>query len=302
MPSSRRKSTWAILSPSKLLPGSKALDLLGCVVADINNPTDYYRPKNIQATLQSLHSAITVEEEDVEIVLSSLYSAGVGLRLTQILKGGREQTDDSSSALQAHTVVTRYLEQHPDVVKTLDENHRAEILELLATKQGRKGRGFLVVGVKTCLDAKLVDVGRLSKSQDAGIEVPVDVILAASGVAIPGAGMVLNTGIEGHRAQVKSALTKHTVKGERVFAIQYAQVMRHQDWLHFSEPTLKHGGLQEIPVDRAMYGYMDDEDDGDNGIVEYDGVEPEDDALEVGTGLGSPEQSDYNDDMLLADL
>jgi hypothetical protein len=36
--------------------------------------------------------------------------------------------------------------------------------------------------------------------------------------------------------------------------------------------------------------------------VEYDGVEPEDDVSEVGAGLGIPEQNDYNDDILLADL
>ena len=105
-------------------------------------------------------------------MLSSLYSVKVGLRLTQILKGSREHSDDSASALRAYTVVTRYCEQHLDIIKILDENHRAEIFELHSTKQGRKWRGSLVVGLKTCLDAKLVDVGRLSKSHDAGVEVP----------------------------------------------------------------------------------------------------------------------------------
>lgn len=73
---------------------------------------------------------------------------------------------------------------------------------------------------------------------------PVDVIFAASGVGIPGDGMVPDSGIAGHRARVKSALTKYTANGERVFAIQYAQVMRHRDWLHFSDVTLKHGEFQ----------------------------------------------------------
>lgn len=105
-------------------------------------------------------------------MLSSLYSVEVGLRLTQILKGSREHSDDSASALRAYTVVTRYCEQHLNIIKILDENHRAEIFELQSTKQGRKWRGSLVVGLKTCLDAKLMDVGRLSKSHDAGVEVP----------------------------------------------------------------------------------------------------------------------------------
>lgn len=47
MSTGEEKPTWVLLPETKLLNGSRALSLLGCIVADVHNPTDDYAPQDI---------------------------------------------------------------------------------------------------------------------------------------------------------------------------------------------------------------------------------------------------------------
>ncbi len=106
-----------------------------------------------------------------------------------------------------------------------------------------------------------------------------------------------DSGTEGHRAEVKSSLSKYTAKGERVLAVQYAQVMRQQDWLHLSAPMLKHRDFQVIVpyIDIRM-----------NVTGKWDRGVRWREAWRWCIGgrcrVGDPWTNDYNDDILLADL
>jgi len=294
----RDKPTWALLPPSKLLPGAIALELLGRVVADIENPTDHYAPQNIEYFDRLLPKTLEAEQTSVDAVLRGATSSHVQIRLTQLFNSvfGIEQSQERR--LTTQLVITRFLRDHPIVFKTLNSNdeYRREILDMMALNPYDKKTAYMVVGVKTCLDMKVSDVQKVNSRRGVGVELPVDAALALTGIPLPLTGASLDIRAEAEHLKHKDLLSSFTTVGERIFAIQYRQIKRHRDWLKWTAPSaLKYGDLEPVSNDVGFFGEEgedddDDDDDDDNvdnetcAASDADDV-PDDDALEIRQGL-----------------
>src|SRR5580700_7852428 len=103
------KPTWALLPPSKLLPGAIALELLGRVVADIENPTDHCVPRDIERFDKLLPKTLEAEQTSVDAVLRGATGSHVQIRLTQLFNSvfGTEQSQERR--LMTQSVITRFL-------------------------------------------------------------------------------------------------------------------------------------------------------------------------------------------------
>ena len=103
------KPTWAILPASKLLPGYKALQLLGCVVSDIENPTNYCVPRDWATYHQQLPKALEVQETDTQGILRHAHASQVDTLLMKIFGFDKGQQTGQERQIVAQTVVTRFL-------------------------------------------------------------------------------------------------------------------------------------------------------------------------------------------------
>jgi hypothetical protein len=283
-----KKPTWAILPYSKTIPGSKAIELLGCVVADVENPTDHYVPRDPSAIHSKLPKVLEVEDTDANFVLNSTRTSHVDTRLAQIFRvdAGRQTGDKRSAAAQ--TVITRFLVDHPRVFKTLveDDACNREILEMMDWNPVNKKTAYMVVGVKTCLDMKTSEVRSFDDHSGAGAELPLEAALAASGIMLPVGIPSLGLGASINQSKMRGLLSAHTAVGERIFAIQYRQIKRHRDWLKWNNPsTLSYGDLEHVSSDVGLFG---DSDEEEFDTVEKDGQQAVGDAdLEIGDGLAA---------------
>jgi hypothetical protein len=182
----REKPTWAILPSSKPLPGSKSLELLGCVVADIENPTDHYVPRDPLVFQKQLPKALEVEDIDTKTVLSSTHASHVDIRLTKIFGFDVGQQSGQQRNTDAQTVITRFLTDHPRVFRMLvdnDEYHR-DILEMMDWNPINKKTAYMVVGVKSCLDANISEIRQFESHLGGGAELPLNAALVASGIVL----------------------------------------------------------------------------------------------------------------------
>ncbi|KAN0083437.1 hypothetical protein V8E54_002525 [Elaphomyces granulatus] len=297
----RKKPTWAILPSSKSLPGSKALELLGCVVADIENPTDHRVPTDAAGFHKQLPKVLEVEDTDMKTMLNSTHALQVEARLAQIfgLDAGRQSSQQRQA--DAQSVITRFLVDHPRVFKTLVENseYHQEILEMMDWNPVDKKTAYMVVGVKSCLDTKVSEIRKFDSHMGGGTELPLDAALAACGVPPTGVAS-LDTVANTKQSNTRDLLSTYTAVGERIFAVQYRQIKRHRDWLRWTAPsTLRYCDLEHVSNEVGLFGDSDEE--------EYEAIEAEeggeevvDDAeLEVGEGL---QAGTAVGNLLLADL
>jgi hypothetical protein len=287
MSSYRKNPTWAILPSSKTLPGSKALELLGCVVADIENPTDHCVPRDLSTFRKQLPRVLEVEDTDAKLVLSRNHASHIDTRLTQVLNLDLGQQSCEKRDADTQTVITRFLVDHPSIFKVLvgNEQYERDILEMMDLNPINRKTAYMVVGVKTCLDMKLSDIRTFQNHTGGGAELPIDEALAASGIVLPPGLASLDIAANAKRSRTRDLLSTYTAVGERVFAIQYRQIKRHRDWLKWTAPTttLRYGDLEHVSSDVGLFGDSDQEYEA----CEEDGEEVIDDSkLEIGDGIG----------------
>jgi hypothetical protein len=66
------------------------------------------------------------------------------------------------------------------------------ILDMMALNPYDKKTAYMVVGVKTCLDMKVLDVQKVNSRRGAGVELLVDATLALAGIPLPLTGVSLD--------------------------------------------------------------------------------------------------------------
>lgn len=141
--------------------------------------------------------------------------------MTQIFGVAGQGSSNTERSLKACTVLTRMLRQHDIVFEALKAKYRDQIATLLE-KQDTKS-GYLVVGVKTCVDAEIADSEEASKTGSMFLEVPVQQTIAAFGAATP-FGELANPKITVNKTNAQRILSRFVATGERVFAIQVREV------------------------------------------------------------------------------
>lgn len=139
---------------------------------------------------------------------------------------------------------------------------------------------YMVVGVKTCLNARIENLTTLKSSVKAGIELPVgqlvqqllgDPIASYSGNNTSQGGTTpvldsLNVGTDAYRNVVSGLFTSCTATGEQVFAIQYREIKKRKDWLRGTESFQ----LQALhgTTGPGIFGRHEEEEPGENSESE----------------------------------
>jgi hypothetical protein len=184
------------LDPSEVLLGSEAPRLLGRTVEDVDHPISGYVPEDSQEVLKAVPEPMEVVSCDVHQQISAGSSTEVKARMTQIfgLDAGREQWAERQ--VVARMVITRMLRQHHLVYDTLMDKHWDKITSLLP-KQATSS-GYMIVGIKTCVDAEIEASAGAGTTGGVTMEVSVQQVGAAFGVVNP-LGDMLNPMVKVNR-------------------------------------------------------------------------------------------------------
>lgn len=199
------------------LPIDIAPRILGCVVSDLRNPTDYFCPKNNYDAFKELE--LEVVDTNCRSFMSRNNLTTLSGRLGAVFELGGTTQNDLEVAITSHILRTRTLMQHPDILEKLKREQGPEIVDLM---NGNNGTGYMVVGFKSAVDAnKSFTLGK-QKAFKFKLDVPVAAAAAAAShgtVAIPSSLVdpsFTTTGQSGERVELRS-----TMEGERIFAVRY---------------------------------------------------------------------------------
>lgn len=124
---------------------------------------------------------------------------------------------------------------------------------------------YMIVGITTLTDARLV-LGSVGERQVGGqVNVPVGLSLAAAGVIVPLAGLI-DPAVDGKYQTIDNAQSQYIAPGEQVCAIQYRKICH--KWL--SRRLIEQSRLSKTRQWLCMEGerrdtYEDEEDEEDDG-------------------------------------
>lgn len=154
------------------LPASYTSKLLGRIVADPLWPPEEFAPR-ISTLVDVDDSLIEVTDEDVEITLNANSGSGVGGHLGKIIGLSRERGEGLTREMRGKRVITRSLEQQRDVFDAVVKGEaRHEVLKLLSRKNAKR-KGYMVVGVKSLVDAQIAVNQGLFKHVKLDTELPI---------------------------------------------------------------------------------------------------------------------------------
>ncbi|KAJ3534543.1 hypothetical protein NM208_g7497 [Fusarium decemcellulare] len=250
MPTRRKPGpTWGLLLPGSILDGKEAPLLLGRIVANVDDLLQDFVPDNPQLVINSIPGleAMKVVDNDVETFIATTDSKDAKLRLTQIFGMSGENTQQSSGHVKARTVITRLLRQHDKVFTALMKAHKDEIVQLLRKQPTQ--RGYMIVGVKTCINAQMSSSDQ--SSSDAGITFELPLQEAAMAFGVPPLPLNLaNPSIQVTRDNSRELLSRFMAVGERVFSVRVREIKFHG--LINKQPGI--GEALQFPPQQGTYG------------------------------------------------
>ena len=232
-------ATWALLSVNKLPPGKFTEHTLGCVVSDINNPTDDCFPPNNTDVLKvaKISEIFEMNDTNAEHVRSTVNDANVRLKLTDIFSSQITTSGKNETTISSQMVITRILTAHPEVFQALQTLHSSELRSRMKNNKKKPGLLYMIVGFKTCVDADISSYHKQVKEASADVHVPLDKILLALGLPLTfGADL----GAAARLEKIQQYLSKHVATGERIFAVQYRQITTETTW-KFKKNTVLNG-------------------------------------------------------------
>lgn len=265
----RANPTWAILLPSDLPEGSEAkvVNMLGSVVADFEHPLHEIIWRPIAGKEQGLKGTMKVEDEDFHSIMEGLTNAEVKVHLTQAVRGVFASGQKNEQQMSAKTVITRTLENHRRFFDEIDKQSHDAIVRMIK-KNPRSGTPYalMIVGIKSCIDARISSKTQLSSHIDASVNIPLDEALKAAGVVAP---IGANVDLGMLREKISGVLNEFWAKGERVFAIQYRRISIRRTMkvlpIPHTQRGLKYNELIEIPANRGLFG-ADEKIQGGNDV------------------------------------
>ncbi|KAF5257176.1 hypothetical protein FOXYS1_12311 [Fusarium oxysporum] len=246
------KATWALLSVNKLPPGKFTEHTLGCVVTDIENPTDDWFPPDNSDVLKTAGISQIFEMDDTNAAhfQSSVSDMDIRMKLSDIFSSRSANSKDNETRVSSQTVITRILTAHPAVFDALKNMHEGE----LRTRLKNKKTLYMIVGFKTCVDADISSYFKQIKEVSVDVQVPVDKILLALGLPLTfGADL----GVAGKVKKIQEYLSKHIATGERIFAVQYRTITTERTWF---EKIMVLGSYPN-----PVAGLLSEDDDKDDG-------------------------------------
>jgi hypothetical protein len=154
-----------------------------------------------------------------------------------------------------------------------------------AAVRGRKI--YMIVGICTMTDMQFVRTSVREQGSQGKVKAPISLSLAAAGAVVPFASLV-DPSVQGDFATFASNGTRVFAPGEQICTINYREV--EYRWL--SSRTLENSRLSRTRQWSCMEGdrrnAYEDEDDGDEGVIEVDLK----DAENLGDGWTAAESED----------
>lgn len=263
MTTSTTKPTFALIDrlPSTL----HASVFLGRIVSDIFHPLHEYCPEDPRAALQ--HTPVDVADTSVSAVLAASHSAALRAKLDGIFGLTNSKSSSTGKQIVADRVITRSLPQHRKSFAAVVGAHHDEILELL---ENNGGKGYMVVGLKTCRDAEIEISRNQERKSDVEVSVPAGQIasIASQGAVDP--ALVPNPTVGRSREVSADWLARNTAEGEQIFALQYREISLKKHFFSSKPSTARYGQLKTVDWGEGVYGeseegrevvYEDDESD-----------------------------------------
>lgn len=247
--SNKAGRTWGLLLPSSILNGSEAPRLLGRIVANVDDLLQDYVPENPQDVISSVPDLEPMEvvDNDVETFISATEGEEAQVRLAQIFGVTKGSSQQHSSRFKAQTVITRVLRQHDKVFTALMKTHNKDIIELL--KKQSTQRGYLIVGLKTCVDAEICSSAQSSGKGGITLEVPLQEAAIAFG-APPLPINLVNPSITVNRENSRDLLSRFVASGERIFSVRVREIKFHG----FLSKQPRVGDAIRFPDQRGTFG------------------------------------------------
>ncbi|KAK2690254.1 hypothetical protein QWA68_010878 [Fusarium oxysporum] len=197
---------------------SKARLLLGSVVADIRNPTDDFEPdgKSETAFRDYILNAL---DTDYSAFFKGNDAHNLSTKVGHLAGVSSDSSSEISTNIKSSVVRTKSLMQHYKVFEQLISSEAKSDIITLMKRNDRKA--FLVVGLKSVLDASHVQKFSTEESLNVNIKVPVGKGAEAASHGTVHLGDTVNpeinyTNSSGQKVEVESTMT-----GERIFAIRY---------------------------------------------------------------------------------
>ena len=224
-----------------------------------------------------------VTSNDVENVLATTKSKDAQVRLEQILGISSTNSEEASKNFKSRMVITRTLRQHQQVFDALIKAHKDDIMKLL--KNQSRHRAYMIVGLKTCLNAEFGSSNSSSSGGEVHLQVPLQEAAMAFG-APPLPFSLTNPSIQVTKETSKELLSRFLAVGERVFSVRVREVKLHS--LFRKEPRM--GNALEAPSQQGVFGdekvmpgtvVMEGADDTEGNAVRLQEIDQDDCAEKV---------------------
>ncbi|KAK5654338.1 hypothetical protein OQA88_7516 [Cercophora sp. LCS_1] len=251
----RANPSWAILPPSDMPDGSEAkvLEMLGSVVPDFEHPL--HEMLVAPATNREKGGVMRVEDADFRNVVETLANEDVTLRLTQLFGGKAASGGQDQQQFSAKRVITRTLENHRQFFDEVVKHSHDKILKMAADNPRRTSDLYMIVGIKTCIDAHVSSRIGATSLLDAGVKIPLRELLQAAAIPVP-VDLTIDLGII--KKTASSVFNQFSLQGERIFAVQYRRIsVRNKVKLRptpHREKKIKYKDIHTVHENRGMYG------------------------------------------------
>ncbi|KJZ70329.1 hypothetical protein HIM_10297 [Hirsutella minnesotensis 3608] len=225
------------------IPSSERFRLLGSFVYDYNAPLDRFAPTTLPEFISN-HVIEYGPRTAASLVLQNQQSESVKAKLEQIFLLSASQSAASRYNIASDVVKTyRLLDQDTAFDALMASSEIKEQVYALFRRPGhRTNKVYMIVGLKTLLDARATREWGGGKGREAKAHAPVQATLAAAGAST---GKVADTGVEFQaNADISmSAGAKHP--GEQIFAIEYRVIRRSfLSKLDRSRPDVTYGSIK----------------------------------------------------------
>ncbi|KAH7175980.1 hypothetical protein EDB81DRAFT_771629 [Dactylonectria macrodidyma] len=245
------------------IPPSEIPQLLGRFVCDYNSPLDRFAPATVPEFV-STHVKEYGEKTAVSLVLQNERSESVKAKLEQIFSLSASQGAVRRLDIASDVIKTYRLHEQDVVFDTFmaSPELKKQVNGLFRKPGHRTNKVYMIVGLKTLLDANVKREWGRQKGKQASVQMPLQAALAAGGVL---AGKTLNIGVElqTNTDITISAEAKHT--GEQIFAIEYRVIKKSLlSKLNRSRPDVTFGGIMNWGWGEGVMGAGENKEDDDS--------------------------------------
>lgn len=259
---------------------------LGRIVADIFHPIHEYCPENPSKVLE--HAPVDVTDTNVSTVLAAGHSKSLRAKLDGVFGLSHSSGSNVEKQLVSTKILTRSLPQHRKSFAAIDGAYHDEVLELLTNNAGK---GYMVVGIKTCLSAELEIKRDGHKENEANVAVPAGAIASAALHGAISPASIPNPSLEGSYIVHANWLARNVAEGEQIFALQYRQINLKKHFFSGKPSSADYGRIKMVDWGDGVYG---GDSQGRDVVYEDDGTDNEEDEEEEDSdiqlaGVLSPE-------------